>query len=576
MINTPPACAGQARFVAPLAPPTQAPVPTHQGPALQPAQAANAPFTGRLAVGLCGVLLAVLLAGFNEHVTEGGLADLSGALSLGHDDATWLTALFEAFNIAAMAFAPWFAVTFSIRWLALAMLALAAASALWLPFCPNLPTLWLTRCIQGLACGSLPPLLMTVALRYLPPNIKIYGLGAYALTSTFGPNLGLPLVGYLFEGAGWHWLSWDIVPLCAAAMGAIAWGLPQDPLKLERFRQFDWLGLITGLPAICFLVIGLFEGDRLDWFRNPAITHLILAGLVLFAAFLINEWHHPVPFFRIQLLKSRNVSDALLTLTGVLVLDVATLQVPETFLEAVHHLRPIQIAPLALGLALPQLGTLVLVAAFCNLRWVDCRHVLLAGLGLQGLSYFLASWIDFDWMGGDFGPMMALQALSQPMIVIPILMLATLSLQPTDGPFISGMFNMTKGFAAAVATALLGALLRRREQYHSTMLLDHHGAVRFQLNGLADGAPGLILSRQLQPHLQARQATALFHGTVHTQATILACADILTIMVGLCGALFALNLILPQRVYPPGSAQPKPPPAQSFPAQPLPAQRRGT
>ncbi|QDH15813.1 MFS transporter [Oecophyllibacter saccharovorans] len=523
------------------------------GPTLPPASPL---FSLRLAVGLCGVLLAVLLAGFNEHVTEGGLADLGGALHLGHDEATWLTALFEAFNIAAMAFAPWFAVTFSIRRLSLAMIALAALSALWLPFCPTLGTLYLTRCIQGIACGSLPPLLMTVALRYLPPNIKIYGLGAYALTSTFGPNLGIPLTGVIFEYAGWYWLFWEIIPLCVLSMIAIGWGLPQDPLRLERFRQFDWVGMLTGLPAICFLVIGLVEGDRLDWFRSPLITHLLLGGSVLFIAFLLNEWHHPLPFFRIQLLSSRNVSDSLLTLTGVLILDVATLQVPEVFLTDVHHYRPIQITPLALRLALPQLITLPLVAALCNLRRVDCRHVLLLGLGLQALSYFLGTWIDFDWVRDNFDPTMALQTFSQPMIVIPILMLATLSLQPTDGPFISGMFNMTKGFAAAIATALLSALLRRREQYHSTMLLDHHGGQRFLLQSLNDGARRVLAPLLPDPAVLKHTSTVLFHDDIRTQAIILTCADIYVTMIGICAAMFALNLFLPLRVYPPSAPRP--------------------
>jgi len=33
------------------------------------------------------------------------------------------------------------------------------------------------------------------------------------------------------------------------------------------------------------------------------------------------------------------------------------------------------------------------------------------------------------------------------MVVIPVLMLATMSLGPADGPFISGMVNMLKGMA---------------------------------------------------------------------------------------------------------------------------------
>jgi len=43
----------------------------------------------------------------------------------------------------------------------------------------------------------------------------------------------------------------------------------------------------------------------------------------------------------------------------------------------------------------------------------------------------------------------------------------------------------------------------------------------------------------------------LLHGEVSEQALILACADIYTIMIGVCAVLLALNLVLPQRVYPP-------------------------
>ena len=39
-----------------------------------------------------------------------------------------------------------------------------------------------------------------------------------------------------------------------------------------------------------------------------------MAGL-----FLLNEWFHPLPFFKIQLLRNRNLSHSLLTLGGVLV-----------------------------------------------------------------------------------------------------------------------------------------------------------------------------------------------------------------------------------------------------------------
>ncbi len=87
-----------------LATPLGQPTPT-AAPAAQP-------FGTRIVVGLLGVLLASLTAGLNGHVTEIAMTDVRGALAIGHDEGTWLTVLYEATQVAAMAFAPWCSVTF--------------------------------------------------------------------------------------------------------------------------------------------------------------------------------------------------------------------------------------------------------------------------------------------------------------------------------------------------------------------------------------------------------------------------------------------------------------------------------
>jgi DHA2 family multidrug resistance protein len=217
-------------------------------PSTPPAPAA---FTFRLMLGLIGVLIAVLVSGFNEHVVEVELDDIQGAMGFSHDQGSWITAIYEATEISAMAFAPWCAITFSIRRFGIAMIALFALVGAVAPYASNLPVLYVLRAVQGFAGGTLPPLLMTVALRYLPPKIKIHGLGAYTLTATFGPNMGTPLGAWCFDYLGWHSVFWEVVPFSLISIAAIAYGLPQDPLRLERFRQFNWRGLLLGMPASC-------------------------------------------------------------------------------------------------------------------------------------------------------------------------------------------------------------------------------------------------------------------------------------------------------------------------------------
>jgi DHA2 family multidrug resistance protein len=131
----------------------------------------------RLAAGLIGMLLASLLAILNEQVTAFAMADIQGALSIGHDDGTWLTTLFEATNVATMVFAPWFGITFTLKRFTIGAVLATMFFGVLCPFAPNLPALYTLRVLQGIAGGCLPPMLIIVALRYLPPKIKLYGLG---------------------------------------------------------------------------------------------------------------------------------------------------------------------------------------------------------------------------------------------------------------------------------------------------------------------------------------------------------------------------------------------------------------
>ena len=519
------------------------------------------PFGMQTIVGCLGMLLAVHVAGFNEHITEIGLADIRGAMHIGHDEGTWFTSIYEAFNIAAMAFTPWFYMTFSIYRFSIFMTAVLAMLSIPLPFMPDMTSLCFLRAAQGLSAGCLPPVLMTVMLKYLPPPIKVFGIGGYAMSATFGPNLGGPLEAMWFEHVGWRWLYWEVIPFSIIAIAMMAYGLPRDPVHLERFKKFNWRGFFIGVPSILCVVTVLYQGDRLDWFRSPIISHLTFWGGALFVGFLFHEWHHHSPFFRLQYWKNRNITMALLTLVGVLVICGLMMEVPMTYLEAVRGYRPIQAAPVALTVALPQLIMLPLTAALCNSARVDCRYVLAFGMSCLALAAFLGTWLTPDWVRDNFYLLQALQILGQPMVVIPVLMLATMSLGPADGPFISGMVNMLKGMANAFAAAIFEILLRRREQYHSTILLDRAGNNATALSGMGDPIHGAISNSSPDGDHVARNTLQIFHTYLHEQSITLALVDIYFVVMCLCIAYVALTAVLPKRVYPPGKG-----PAPAMPA----------
>ena len=521
-----------------VAPPI-APLVAAEAPA-QPSPPAQQGLSLRLATGLIGMLLASLLAIVNEQVTALAMTDVRGALSIGHDDGSWLTVLFEAANVSTMIFAPWFGITFTLKRFTLVAVIASMLFGVLCPFAPNLPTFYLLRVLQGIAGGCLPPMLIIVALRYLPPKIKLYGLAGYALTATFGPTIGTPLAALWTEYVSWKMAFWQIVPFGLISCAAIQYGLPQDPMKLERFRSFDWTGLLTGLPAVAMLVMGLLQGDRLDWLNSPFICVMLGGGTLLFVLFLVNEWYHPLPFFKLQLMYRRNFSHGLSTLVGAVMLLVGVAVIPAQFLAKVHTYRPLQTAPLSLLVAIPLLIALPLTAAVLNLRRVDSRWVMAFGLSLVATTCFLGSFMTSEWIRDNFYWLQSLQIVAQPMVILAILMGVTTGLPPTEGPFASAMFNSLKAFAGVAATALIDGLGTAREHFHSSMLVDHLGNNALIASQSIDGAHGL---------------GELAHR-IHEQAVVLTSADLYRVMAVIAVAVLLLVPVLPVRIYPPWSTPP--------------------
>jgi MFS transporter, DHA2 family, multidrug resistance protein len=509
-----------------------------------PAAPAQATLTLRLAMGLIGMLLASLLAILNEQVTAVSMADIQGAFSIGHDDGTWLTALFEAANVSTMVFAPWFGMTFTLKRFAIGAVIATMFFGLLCPLAPSLPALYVLRVLQGVAGGCLPPMLIIVALRYLPPKVKLYGLAGYALTATFGPALGTPLAALWTEFVSWRMAFWQIVPLGLVCCVAIQQGLPDDPLKLERLSAFNWAGFAAGYPAVAMIVIGLLQGDRLDWFDSAFIRVMFGGGGLLFAVFLVNEWFHPLPFFKLQMLSRRNFLHGLTTLLGTVILLVGVAAIPGRFLAGVHDYRPLQTAPLSLLLAAPLLIALPLVAAVLNLRRIDSRWVMAAGLALMIATCMLGSFMTSEWIRENFYLMQALQIAAQPMVIMSILMVVTTGLPPTEGPFASAMFNTLKTFSAAVATGLIEGVGTAREHFHSSMLVDQLGN-RALMASQSSGT--------------AYDLGELAHR-IHEQAVVLTTADLYRVMACIAVALLLMVPVLPVRIYPPWSTTPPQPP----------------
>src|SRR6201988_2017235 len=289
-----------------------------------------------------GILIAAMTAEFNDEITSISLVDIRGALGISYDPGTWIDSLYISAEIVGMAISPWQLVTFTLRRWTLFAIALCGASSVLIPFSPNIEAIYALRLLQGLAGGMIIPLLMTTALRVLTPDIRLYGLAVYALTATFTPALASTVAALWTDIGGLRFVFLQAIPLCSLA-GVLVWYcLHQDQPKYERFRMLDWRGallLVIGTGALSTM---LYQGDRLDWFNSSLICVLALVSAVAIPLFLVNEWFHPLPLLKLQMLGRRNFAYGALALFTSLVIGKSASSVPLRYLQEVQGYRPLQ------------------------------------------------------------------------------------------------------------------------------------------------------------------------------------------------------------------------------------------
>jgi DHA2 family multidrug resistance protein len=503
-------------------------------------------------LGLGGVLIAAMTSEFNDQVTSIALVDVSGALGISHDSATWIESLYVSAEIVGMAISPWLLMTFTLRRWTLFSIALCGVSSVLIPFSPNIEAIYALRLLQGLAGGLIIPLLMTTAFRVLTPNIRLYGLAVYALTATFTPALAATVAALWTDIADWQFVFLQTIPLCSLA-GVLVWYcLHQDQPQYERFRILDWRGallLVIGTGALSTL---LYQGDRLDWFNSKLICVLALVSAIAIPLLLVNEWFHPLPLLKLQMLGRRNLAYGTLGLFTFLIIAQSGSAVPLRYLREIQGYRPLQSNLITLEIAVLQLVMLPAMALLLDYKKVDSRLVSVAGLGLILASCIGSSFLTVYWNRDQFYLWQLLQAVGQPMVVMPLLMMATNTVAgPAEGPFASALVNTSRAIAEATGAWFLGLIDRWRGALHSDRIVDEAGQDRWrviQSYGVLPQYPPPLL-----PDGRPRAPGSLeaFSHVVAQQVTILSASDAFLILGALTVFLMLVVMTLPVRTMPP-------------------------
>jgi len=252
------------------------------------------------------------------------------------------------------------------------------------------------------------------------------------------------------------------------------------------------------------------------------------------------------------MLGRRNVAYGALGLFTFLVIGQSGSSVPLRYLQEVQGYRPLQSNLITLEIAALQLLMLPAMALLLDYKRVDSRVVSLVGLGLILASCIGSSYLTVYWNRDQFYLWQLLQAIGQPMVIMPLLMMVTNSVAgPAEGPFAAALVNTSRAVAEAAGAWFLALIDRWRNALHSDRIIDEVGQDRWrviQSKGVLPQYPP-----PLTPDGQPRVPNSLeaFSHAVQQQVTILSTSDTFLILGALTVFLMVVVMTLPVRTLPP-------------------------
>jgi DHA2 family multidrug resistance protein len=490
--------------------------------------------TRREWLALFGVMLGAFMAVLDIQITNSSLKDISGAIGSSLDEGSWISTAYLVAEIIAIGISGIMADVFSIkRYLLFSAIGFLIFSVM-CAFCRDLSELILCRAMQGLTGGALIPLAFSTILVLLPKSKQSIGLALFGMTATFGPSIGPSIGGWLTDNYGWEWIFFINIPPGLALIGIVWSCLPEGKSNLALLRDMDYFGIVAMAIGLGSLEYVLEEGERKDWLGNDIIYRFTWIAVIFITLFFVRELTARKPFLNLGLFryKSFTLSCVIQTALG-LGLYGTVFIVPE-YLSSEQGYSASDIGSTLIWVGIPQLFILPFVPKLIKI--IDIRIVIGFGAFLFALSCYMNAFLDPDYARPQFVFSNIIRSLGQPLILVPLLSVATADIPPRDSGSASAIFNMTRNLGGSIGIALLSTLVTNREHLHSVRIGSTLTAETQSVTARLDALTQMLLLKGLDPATASRTALKILNNSVSKQSFFLAYSDAFYVIAAIMAA----------------------------------------
>jgi EmrB/QacA subfamily drug resistance transporter len=164
------------------------------------------------------------------------------------------------------------------------------------------------RLTQGLGAAMMTPAALSILTTSFTEGAdRVKALGVWSGTIPLASAVGVLAGGLLSQGAGWRWVFFVNVPVCAVVIAGATKLLPAD--RAQGVKDVDVLGAILPTASLVTLVYALVNAPDVGWGSVRTIA-LLAASAVLLLAFVHRELLTPNPLFPLSIFQIKGLAAA--------------------------------------------------------------------------------------------------------------------------------------------------------------------------------------------------------------------------------------------------------------------------
>jgi EmrB/QacA subfamily drug resistance transporter len=319
------------------------------------------------------------------------------------------------------------------------------------------------RALQGLGAALVSPAALSiVTTTFAEGRERTRALGVWSAIAAGGGAVGLVVGGFLTEVLSWRWVFFINLPIGIAAV-VLALRYVQNSRAEERPETVDVAGAVTVTAGLLVLVYDIVKAQQYGW-TSARTLGLGALALLLLAAFVVIESRSRAPLIRLDIFRVRS-----LTASNTAMLFVMSGLFAMFYFASLYVQDVLGYGPLKAGLAfLPVTAGIVIGAGLSQvaIKAMSARYVPLIGVVLAAGGLFLLARIPtYGTYLEDLLPGLLLLSVGMGLVFVPLTLIATTNIAPSDAGLASGLLNTTQQVGGALGLAVLSTLATSRTNH---------------------------------------------------------------------------------------------------------------